>query len=237
MLSSAMPWDFWLIFLFLGVVVPWRGRLRLERLLAMPVTRTKQRLVLYGTTIGFQWILTGLVAWRSLVGGLTPPELGLARPTTLRLLLWSAAGAVLLGVFQWFNLRRVGRMNGPVPDFMRKLAARILPQSGLEFAPYCALAVTAGVCEEFLYRGFTMAALGRAGVFIWVAVLLSSALFGLAHTYQGRSGVLGTALMGLVFGAARVGFASLLPVIVWHAAVDLVAGIAGPRYLGTPDVS
>jgi uncharacterized protein len=236
MLSSAMPWDFWLIFLFLGVVVPWRGRLRLERLLAMPAIDTKQRLVLYGGTIVFQWILAGLVVWRAKAGGLTPRELGLARPTTVRLLLWSAIGALALGLFQWFNLRRVGRMTGPVPDFMRKLAARILPQTGLEFAPYCVLALTAGVCEEFLYRGFTMAALGRAGVFIWAAVLLSSALFGLAHSYQGRSGVVGTALMGLLFGAARVAFASLLPVIVWHATVDLVAGIAGPRYLGTTNV-
>jgi membrane protease YdiL (CAAX protease family) len=237
MLSSAMPWDFWLIFLFLGVVVPWRGRLRLERLLAMPAIGTKQKLVLYGSTIIFQWILAGLVVWRSRAGGLTPQELGLARPITAGLLLWGATGAVALGLFQWFNLRRVGRMTGPVPDFMRKLTTRILPQTGLEFAPYCALALTAGVCEEFLYRGFTMAALGRAGVFIWATVLLSSALFGLAHSYQGRSGVLGTALMGLVFGAARVAFASLLPVILWHAAVDVVAGIAGPRYLGTSDVS
>jgi membrane protease YdiL (CAAX protease family) len=232
MLSSAMPWDFCLIFLFLGVVVPWRGRLRLERLLAMPAIGTKQKLALYGSTIIFQWILTGLVLWRARADGLTSRELGLGRPTTPGLLLWSVTGAVAFGFFQWFNLRRVGRMKGPVPDFMRKLAARILPETGLEFAPYCALALTAGVCEEFLYRGFTMAALGRAGVFLWAAVVLSSALFGLAHSYQGRSGVLGTALMGLVFGAARVAFVSLLPVVVWHASVDLVAGIAGRRFLG-----
>jgi hypothetical protein len=28
-----------------------------------------------------------------------------------------------------------------------------------------------------------------------------------------------------------VGFGSLIPVMVWHAAVDVVAGIVGPRYL------
>lgn len=76
-----------------------------------------------------------------------------------------------------------------------------------------------------------MAALSRAGLSLWVVVLISSALFGLAHTYQGRSGVAGTTLMGLLFGIAREALQSLGPVMVWHAVVDLAAGIAGPRYL------
>jgi uncharacterized protein len=226
-----MPWDFWLIFLLLAVVIPWRGRVRLQRLLARPAVGPKEKLALYGSTIAFQWILMGLVAWRAFARGLTAEELGVGRPVTARLLLWSLAGTLLLGIFQWFNLRRVGRMTGAIPDFMRKLAERVLPSAPVELAPYSALAVTAGVCEEFLYRGFAMAALSRAGVVPWALVIISSVIFGLAHTYQGRSGVLGTTLMGLVFGAARIALQSLLPVMVWHSAVDLVAGIAGPKYL------
>jgi hypothetical protein len=226
-----MPWDFWLIFLVLGVVIPWRGRIRLQRLLALPAIGTKERLVLYGTTIAFQWILLGLVAWRALARGVTASELALEQHMSAELLLVSAFGASLLGAFQWFNLRRVSRMNGPVPEFMRKLAERILPGTPVEFAPYCALAITAGICEESLYRGFAMAALSRAGVFPWAVVLVSSLLFGFAHTYQGKSGILGTMLMGLVFGVARLAFHSLIPVMVWHSTVDVVAGVAGPRYL------
>jgi membrane protease YdiL (CAAX protease family) len=82
-----------------------------------------------------------------------------------------------------------------------------------------------------------MAALNQAGVGSSAVVAISSALFGLAHTYQGKSGVVGTTLMGLVFGAARVGSQSLMPVVVWHSVVDLVAGIAGPKYLLVPRVS
>ena len=225
-----MPWDFWLIFLILGVVIPWRGRVRLQRLLAQPAIDTKERLALYGSTIAFQWLLLGLVAWRALARGLTVTELGLGGRMTIGLVFLSLAGASLLGTFQWFNLRRVSRMSGPVPDFMRKLAERLLPGKAVEFAPYCALAITAGVCEEFLYRGFAMAALSRAGIFSWAVVLITSLLFGLAHTYQGRSGVLGTMLMGIVFGISRLTFQSLIPVMVWHATVDVVAGMAGPRY-------
>jgi len=225
-----MPWDFWLIFLILGAVIPWRGRVRLQRLLAQAAIGTKERLALYGSTIAFQWLLLGVVAWRALTRGLAASELGLGGRLTLGHLFLSLVGAALLGAFQWFNLRRVSRMTGPVPDFMRKLAERILPGKPVEFAPYCALAISAGVCEEFLYRGFAMAALSRAGILPWAVVLITSLLFGLAHTYQGKSGVLGTMLMGFVFGVFRLFFQSLIPVMVWHAAVDVVAGIAGPKY-------
>jgi len=203
----------------------------LQHLLARPAVGTKERLVLYGTTIAFQWILLCVVAWRSLARGLTASALGLDRRMTAELLILSVVGAALLGLFQWFNLRRVGRMTGAAPTFLRQLAERLLPHSTLEFTPYCALAVTAGVCEEFLYRGFAMAALSRAGLVPSAVVLISSVLFGLAHTYQGKSGILGTTLLGLAFGTARLAFSSLVPVMVWHSAVDLVAGVAGPRFL------
>lgn len=225
-----MPWDFWLIFLVLGVVIPWRGRVRLRRLLSEPTIGTKGKIVLYGTTIGFQWLLLGIVAWRSLARGLTMAELGLGPGAVAQLALLSVAGAALFGTFQWFNLRRVSRMTGSVPDFMRKLAERLLPANPVEFAPYCALAVTAGICEEFLYRGFAMAALSRAGIVPWAVVAISSVLFGMAHAYQGKSGIAGTTVMGFVLGASRLAWQSLIPVMVWHAAVDIVAGIAGPKY-------
>jgi len=226
-----MPWDFWLILIVLGVVIPWRGRVRLRRLLAQPTMGTKEKLALYGSTTAFQWILLGIVAWRALARGVTPAELGLARHFSFRLALVSLAGAVLLGVFQWFNLRRVGRMSGAIPDLMRKLATRLLPSKAVEFAPYCALALTAGVCEEFLYRGFAMAALARVGLATWLVVVVTSVLFGLAHAYQGRSGIVGTMLMGFLLAGCRLLYGSLAPVMVWHAAVDIVAGIAGPKYL------
>ena len=226
-----MPWDFWLIFLLLGVVIPWRGRARLERLLAKPAIGTLEKLILYGSTMAFQWIALGAVAWRALGRGLTPAELGLEHQRTAELLAAGLLGAGVLGGFQWFNLQRISHMTGPTPQLMRKLAERILPTKPVELGPYCALAVTAGVCEEFLYRGFAMAALQRAGLPVWLVLVLTAALFGLAHAYQGRSGVMATSLMGILFGFGRLAFHSLGPVTVWHTGVDIVAGIAGPRFL------
>lgn len=163
--------------------------------------------------------------------GLALEELGLVVHGAERILLVAITGAGVLGGLQWFNLRRMGRSSGKAREFLQLLAERIFPRSRKELAMFLALAATAGLCEEFLYRGFAMAALTRAGLPAWGVVLLSSVLFGLAHLYQGRGGLLSTLVIGTVFGTARIAYDGLLPAIVWHFAVDAVAGLAGPRYL------
>jgi uncharacterized protein len=226
-----MPWDFWLIFLVLGALLPYRGRRRLQKLLALPQMGRRERLSLYASTIAFQWIAVVVVGWRSWARGLTLDQLGLVVHGLARILIASIVGAATLGSFQWFNLRRMGRASGKSIESMKALAERILPQSPVELLPYFGLALTAGLCEEFLYRGFAMAALTRAGLAPWSVVLLSSVLFGLAHLYQGRGGLLSTLVIGAVFGTARIAYDGMIPGMVWHFAVDAVAGIAGPKYL------
>lgn len=54
----------------------------------------------------------------------------------------------------------------------------------------------------------------------WVAVLLSAALFGLAHLYQGAAGVVSTAIFGLVMGAYFLRRGRLAPLVVSHALYD-----------------
>jgi len=226
-----MPWDFWLIFLFLAVLLPWRGHSRLKNLLATPHVGIVQRLSLYASTIAFQWFAVAVVGWRAWAHGYSPSELGLATSGRMRIAFVAVLGAAILAAGQWLNLRRMGRFSSPRTAFFRALAQRIFPQSSIEFLPYFALALTAGLCEEFLYRGFAMAVLLRAGLPLWSVVLLSAVLFGLAHLYQRRGGFVSTLVIGTVFGTARIAYDSLIPVMAWHAAVDVVAGIAGPRYL------
>jgi uncharacterized protein len=227
-----MPWDFWLIFLVLGALLPLRGRMRLKKLMGIPQIGVRERLSLYRSTIAFQWAATAVVAWRAWARGLTLEAMGLVIHGRWRILLAAVVGALTLGGLQWLNLRRMGRSPGKTREFMRMLAERILPQAPGELPSFLALAATAGLCEEFLYRGFVMAALSRAGLPVWGVVLLSSVLFGLAHLYQGRGGLVSTLAIGTVFGMARIAYDGLVPVMVWHFAVDAVAGVAGPRYLG-----
>jgi uncharacterized protein len=231
-------WDILLIFFVLGVIVPLRGRARLKQLLAKPRVKSAERLWLYGSTIAFQWLAAGVAAWRAWAYGFNAGQLGLALPGRIRLFVITALGAVLIVTLQWLNLRRMGRSTSPLRRPMQALAERILPQSTVELIPFFALALTAGLCEEFLYRGFAMAVLSRTGLPAGVVILLSSILFGLAHLYQGRAGFVSTTLLGILFGISRAALGSLVPVAAWHIGVDLVAGIAGPRYLiATKDVN
>src|SRR5277367_3279232 len=72
-----MPWDFWLIFLFLGVVVPWRGSIRMKKLLAKPGTTSRERISLYGSTMLMQWGIALFALWRATARGLAARDFGL----------------------------------------------------------------------------------------------------------------------------------------------------------------
>jgi len=227
--SWLQAWDIWLIFLFLGVIVPWRGRVRLNELRARGEVTSRERIGLYVSTIVFQWLAAAIVAWRAWAHGFQLRELAIVRPS-FGTLAGAIVGAIAIGLFQWFNLRRVGG-SGSRGDRMRQMGRAILPQSRAELVAFLGLAITAGVCEEFLYRGFTIAVLLRFGLPGFLVVLLSSVLFGFAHLYQGRGGLIATMILGLAFGVMRMLTGTLMPPIFCHSAVDVVAGIAGPRFL------
>ncbi len=197
----------------------------------MPRVGTMERLALYASTMAFQWFAVAVVAWRAWAHGFTASQLGLTIHGRTRTLVASIVGAATIAALQWLNLRRVGRIPVEARGSLQAIAERILPQSTVELLPYLALAITAGLCEELLYRGFAMAVLAHLGLQAWAVVLLSSVLFGLAHSYQGRGGILMTLLIGLILGTSRIAYDSLVPAIFWHSAVDVVAGTAGPRYL------
>jgi membrane protease YdiL (CAAX protease family) len=170
-----MSWDIGLIFFVLTVILPWRGRARLKKLLAMPQVGTMERLALYASTIAFQWVAVAVVAWRAWVHGYTAAALGLTIHDRTRTAAAAVVGAGTIATLQWLNLRRVGRVPVKVRGFLQTIAERILPQSTLELLPYLALAITAGVCEEFLYRGFAMAVLARVGLPVWGIVFRGAA--------------------------------------------------------------
>src|SRR2546425_9436335 len=102
-----MPWHFALIFLFLPVLVPLKGRAQIRRLFAKPQVTSAERLFLYASTIAFQWTAAA-VAWRCRAGrGLNPSYFGLTLSDAPRTLYSPVLGAVLLFTLQWLNSRRI----------------------------------------------------------------------------------------------------------------------------------
>ena len=98
-----------------------------------------------------------------------------------------------------------------------------LPHSPLERGWFAAVCISAGICEEFIYRGFLIRYL-LAGPFSLtpiVAVGVAAAIFALAHGYQGWFGVLTTGLLALILTMLFVLAQHLwLPMLV-HLLLDL----------------
>jgi membrane protease YdiL (CAAX protease family) len=63
------------------------------------------------------------------------------------------------------------------------------------------------------------------------AVVIQAALFGLAHAFQGPTGMLTALVIGLVFGLAYVRGHSLWPIIIAHGLIDTL-GLIGLFFVG-----
>lgn len=100
-------------------------------------------------------------------------------------------------------------------------AAALLPATQQERWLYAGVALTAGICEELIFRGFLFHYFQGWGLNIWLVVVLTGILFGLGHIYQGRAGAVQAGAMGMVFGVLYVLSGSILPGMVFHALFDL----------------
>jgi membrane protease YdiL (CAAX protease family) len=102
--------------------------------------------------------------------------------------------------------------------------AFFLPGTDSEILWYGAVAVTAGICEEVLYRGFLLRylAIKPWHIPMLTAVLIAAFAFGSAHLYQGVSGSISTGIGGLLFAGLFLGTGAPLVPILFHAALDLI---------------
>ncbi len=186
---------------------------------------TALRLRAYRSTVLMQWalLLATLFLWSQM--GRDPAALGLNAPGTLRF--WGGTALALLAVlpflYQFVLLhqskdycRRVVEEMGPIRP--------LLPHSAREARAFMPVAVTAGIAEEVLFRGFLIWYLAQ-----WMNVFAAAAFallfFTLAHSYQGYRGAIRVALIGLWLSAIFLLAESLYPVIFLHIVVDVAGGI------------
>lgn len=143
-----------------------------------------------------------------------------------------ACCAAVAGLALW-HVRSIRAM----PDAARESvlaqlgdAAHVLPHDRSELRWFRAVALTAGCCEEFVYRGvlpLVLAAWLPAGLVVPVATLA----FGLAHLYQGVRGVVKVTCVGAVMATLAWLCDSLWPAIALHALMDLHGGEVGHAVL------
>jgi uncharacterized protein len=119
------------------------------------------------------------------------------------------------------GVRRPGEGRHAEPPGHATLA--LLPRTSGERRLFTVVGVTAGVCEEWLYRGFFLAVVSAVagGLPTGILVLIAAVAFGLAHAYQGVAGVVTTGVLGGVMAAVYLQTGSLLLPVLLHAVIDL----------------
>jgi len=197
--------------------------------------RLRSTLQIYVWNILAEWSLVAWCAWVIRGAGLTLADFGVQLGDPLRLLIVSGlalATITALTIASRMQTRKVS------PKELRKATAhvrKLLPATRYERAVFIAVALTAGLCEEFLYRGWLLNVIAAATGSVFVALLVSSIVFGLAHFYQGPQGMLGAGVLGIVFGTLFIVSGSLFPVQALHALIDLNNGLALGKISSQPD--
>ena len=104
-----------------------------------------------------------------------------------------------------------------LPDF-----SALIPLTPRERLRFTMVAISAGICEEVVYRAWLLDFLhGSAGLAGATLVIAAALLFGIGHYYQGYAGVLITSLLGLALCGLYVASGTLLVPIIVHALIDL----------------
>ncbi len=105
----------------------------------------------------------------------------------------------------------------------RKRLAFLLPSTQEERGWWWLVCLSAGICEEIVYRGFLLHYFHFSPfhlTWLW-ALVASSAIFGVGHLYQGIAGAVQTMVLGFIFGAIFLMTGTLLLPMVLHALLDL----------------
>jgi uncharacterized protein len=221
-----------LLFVFLLVIAPAWDYRDTQRLKRSPSSAGKIRY--YKTLCSWLWIGSAValmtLGWRALfTASPTPGEIpwllehAWVRYLVIALLIAIFTLTILfsVGIVLWKKLKKLPRKYGAADRL--KSFDYFFPQTWTERRWFAFLCVTAGVCEETLYRGFLLHYLHVLpfSLNLTLALVIAAAIFGLGHLYTGLSGVLGTAAFGFLMSALFLLSGNLLLPMIFHATADL----------------
>ena len=179
----------------------------------------------YLSGIAVEWIL-GLLAW----WGLRLRRVSIAELLGFRrgLRAWGedllAAGVFwILSAMVLVSIGAVAQqLHGQMPQ---KTIAALAPQNVSQLLLWIALSVSAGITEEFVFRGYFLRQFASPVHALWLGVVGSSLIFGVSHAYEGAVGMIAITAYGALFCGLAILRRSLRPGMIAHAWHDIFAGV------------
>jgi hypothetical protein len=109
-----------------------------------------------------------------------------------------------------------------------------VPTGLAEIFLWLLVSLSAGFCEELVFRGYLQRQFHAAAGNVVAAVVLQAMVFGLVHTYQGWKPVVVIAVLGVLYGTLVALRRDLRASMVAHAWSDIYEGYAKFLWLGRP---
>ncbi|MEV0623724.1 CPBP family intramembrane glutamic endopeptidase [Nonomuraea sp. NPDC050404] len=179
-------------------------------------------------SIAEQWSMAAVAL---LVVGLSPSldlaGVGIRQPDDPALTYGIAFALPIAMVPLVLFMRWLVRNGGKVPG--SDAYSSLLPRTAGERWLAGGAAVSAGICEELVYRGLFIALGTSLGLSPPAAAAVAVAVFMLGHLYQGWSGALLSLLAGVAFTGLYLRTGSLIAPIVVHVLVDLRSLLFTPQ--------
>jgi membrane protease YdiL (CAAX protease family) len=101
---------------------------------------------------------------------------------------------------------------------------KVAPHTRAELGWWVATSLSAGFCEEFVFRGYLIWVF-QPVLGLWGGAALSVVVFATAHAYQGANGILTTGVVGGLLTLVVLILGSLWPAMAVHALVDIGSGL------------
>ncbi|MEV4019342.1 CPBP family intramembrane glutamic endopeptidase [Nonomuraea angiospora] len=209
---------------YLAIVAPWAG-LRARKRQEESDVPLSRRLAL---SIAELWALAAVALLVvALSPALTLADVGVKPPTDPAVTYGVAVALPVAMVPVVLFMRWLVKNGGKVPGVDAYSA--LMPRTPGERWLAGGVAVSAGICEELVYRGLLMG-LGLAlGLSPLLAAAAAVVVFALGHVYQGRWGFLLSLLGGIAFTGIYLRTGSLIAPIVVHVVIDIRSLVLTPR--------
>jgi membrane protease YdiL (CAAX protease family) len=195
-----------------------RGMIRADQLRSMA---HPNHMVMYSQTIFFEWFLFALVIVGLRLGGSPLSTVLGERWRSVPEVLRDIGIAMVFAFVSMMIVTTIGQVLGA--DGSGRRIQYLLPQGGLEMTLWMTVSISAGICEEAVFRGYLQKQFMALANNAPIGILLSAVAFGLAHAYQGWQWVILIGLEGVMLGSLAHWRRSLRPGMIAHASKDAFA--------------